>query len=73
MSAAAGGAESDATPDWNALADRLETIADELMAAAPAAPDETERQLMELHAISVRHIARRLRLVPEEPIAPPAR
>lgn len=60
-------------PGWNALADRLEAVADELMAAAPAAPDETERQLMELHAISVRHIARRLRLFPEEPPSPPAR
>lgn len=59
-----------AKPDWNGLADKLEALADELMAAAPAAPDETERQLMELHAISVRHIARRLRLFPEEPTAP---
>jgi hypothetical protein len=65
--------ESEAKPDWNALADKLEAIAEELMNAAPAAPDETERQLMELHAISVRHIARRLRLFPEEPIAAPAR
>ena len=60
-------------PDWNALADKLDTVADELTNAAPGAPDETERQLMELHAISVRHIARRLRLFPEEPIAAPAR
>lgn len=65
---------SDATPpDWNALAGRLEALASELMEAAPAAPDETERQLMELHAISVRHIARRLRLFPEEPPASPDR
>ena len=62
-----------AKPDWNALADKLEAVADELMASAPGAPDETERQLMELHAISVRHIARRLRLFPEEPMASPAR
>ncbi len=41
--------------------------------AAPGAPDETERQLMELDAVSVRHIARRLRLFREEPIAAPAR
>jgi hypothetical protein len=60
-------------PDWNALADKLEAVADELMAAAPAAPDETELQLMELHAVSVRHIARRLRLFAEEPISPPTR
>jgi hypothetical protein len=60
-------------PDWNALADKLEGIAEELMTAAPGAPDETERQLMELHAISVRHIARRLRLFPEEPVIAPAR
>lgn len=59
-------------PDWNALADRLDAVADELMAASPAAPDETEIQLMELHAVSVRHIARRLRLLPEEPPASPA-
>ena len=60
-------------PDWNALADKLDAVADELMAAAPAAPDEIEVQLMELHAVSVRHIARRLRLLPAEPAAPPAR
>lgn len=60
-------------PDWNALADKLEALADELMASAPGAPDETERQLMELHAISVRHIARRLRLFPEEPVSAPTR
>ena len=60
-------------PEWNSLADRLEALAEDLMNAAPGAPDETERQLMELHAISVRHIARRLRLFPEEPIADPAR
>jgi len=60
-------------PDWERLADKLEGIADELMAAAPDAPDETERELMELHAISVRHIARRLRLFPEEPGAASAR
>jgi len=40
------------------------------MAAASAAPDGTERQLMELHAISIRHIARRLRLFPAEAVAP---
>jgi hypothetical protein len=62
-----------ANPDWNGLADKLDAIAEELMAAAPAAPDEIERQLMELHAISVRHIARRLRLFPEEQIAAPER
>jgi hypothetical protein len=55
-----------APPDWNGLADRLEELAGELMSAAPAAPDETERQLMELHAISLRHIARRLRLFPQD-------
>jgi hypothetical protein len=66
---------SEAPPkaDWNGLADKLEALAEELMDAAPAAPDETERQLMELHAISVRHIARRLRLFPEEPVAPATR
>lgn len=52
-------------PDWDSLADRLEVLADDLMTAAPAAPDETELQLMQLHAISLRHIARRLRLFPE--------
>ena len=31
-----------AKSDWNALADRIESIAEELMAAAPGAPDETE-------------------------------
>jgi hypothetical protein len=60
-------------PDWNGLADKLDAVAEELMDAAPAAPDETERQLIELHAVSVRHIARRLRLFPEEPSAVPAR
>jgi hypothetical protein len=66
-------AEEAIQPDWTALADKLEAIAEELMAAAPGAPDETERQLLELHAISVRHIARRLRLFPEEPALASAR
>lgn len=61
---------ADAKPDWNALADKLDAIAEELMNAAPAAPDEIECQLVELHAVSVRHIARRLRLFPEEPVPP---
>lgn len=57
-------------PDWDALADKLEAIADEMMAAAPQAPDEIEVQLMELHAVSIRHVARRMRLFPEEPEPP---
>jgi hypothetical protein len=56
-----------ARPDWDALADRLEAVADEIMAAAPAAPDEIEVQLMELHAVSIRHVARRMRLFPGDP------
>ena len=60
-------------PDWDSLADRLEALADDLMTAAPAAPDETELQLMQLHAISLRHIARRLRLFPSEPPPQPTR
>jgi hypothetical protein len=59
--------------DWNALADKLDAVADELMAAAPAAPDEIEVQLMELHAVSIRHVARRMRLLPEEPMPPSTR
>jgi hypothetical protein len=55
---------------WDALSDKLEAIADEMMAAAPAAPDEIELQLMELHAVSIRLVARRLRLFPEEPEPP---
>ena len=54
-----------ARPDWNALADKLDAVAEELMDAAPAAPDETELQLMELHAVSIRHVARRLRFFSE--------
>ncbi len=54
-----------ARPDWNALADKLEAVADDLMDAASAAPDEIELQLMQLHAVSIRHIARRLRLFPD--------
>jgi hypothetical protein len=61
--------ETPAPTDWNALADRLEALAVDLMNAASDAPDETERQLMELHAISLRHVARRLRLFPEAPVA----
>ena len=65
--------ETPAAPDWNSLADRLEVLAEDLMTAAPTAPDETELQLMQLHAISLRHIARRLRLFPEEPPPQPMR
>ena len=55
---------SDTAPrvDWAALADRLDAAADELMAAVPAGPDQTERTLMELQAVSIRHVARRMRL-----------
>jgi hypothetical protein len=48
--------------DWLALADMLDAAAEELMAAVPAGPDETERTLMELQAVSIRHVARRMRL-----------
>ncbi len=54
-----------AHPDWNVLADKLEAVADDLMDAASAAPDETELQLMQLHAVSIRHVARRLPLFPD--------
>ena len=55
--------------DWNALADRLDAAAEDLMAAVPAGPDQTERTLMELQAVSIRHVARRMRLFAER--APP--
>ncbi len=53
--------------DWAALAARLDAVAEELMAATPAAPDETERTLMELQAVSIRHVARRMRLFADDP------
>ncbi|MGH7004242.1 MAG: hypothetical protein ACREIP_09875 [Alphaproteobacteria bacterium] len=59
--------------DWNALAARLDVMAEDLMAAAAAGPDGTERTLMELQAVSIRHVARRMRLFPEEPHVPPKR
>lgn len=58
--------------DWSALAARLDAVADEVMAAAPAAHDDTERTLMELHAVSIRHVARRMRLFPERPTMAPS-
>ena len=58
--------------DWNALAARLDAVAEELMAAVPAGPDETERTLMELQAVSIRLVARRLRLFAEAPTSRPS-
>lgn len=46
--------------EWAKLAGKLNQLYDELMAAAPDAPDELEEQLVELHAISCRHIAHHL-------------
>lgn len=53
--------------DWAALAARLDAVAEELMVATAAAPDDTERTLMELQAVSIRHVARRMRLFAEGP------
>jgi len=58
------------TADWSALAARLDAVAEELMAATAAAPDQTERTLMELQAVSIRHVARRMRLFAEGPERP---
>ena len=46
--------------DWRAFAGRLEALHADLMAAAADAPNEIEEQLVELHAISLRHIAHHL-------------
>lgn len=56
--------------DWDALAAHLDAAAEELMAAVPNAPDETERTLMELQAVSIRHVARRVRLFPQTSAQP---
>lgn len=46
---------------WRVIADELEGLHGTLMEAAPDAPDEMEEQIVELHAISLRHIAHHLR------------
>ena len=47
--------------DWRAFARRLEDLHEELMAAAADAPNEIEEQIVELQAISLRHVAHHLR------------
>ncbi len=47
--------------DWRALAARLEDLHQALMDAAKDAPDEMEEQIVELQAISLRHVAHHLR------------
>lgn len=46
--------------DWRALAARLEDLHQALMDAARDAPDEMEEQIVELHGISLRHVAHHL-------------
>ena len=52
-------------PDWNGLADRLDTLSDDLLKVAPDAPDEIESQLVELQGYGLRHLALRLRMYAE--------
>jgi hypothetical protein len=52
--------------DWRALAGELEALHEALMTAAPDAPDEIEEQIVELHAISIRHIAHHLHHLADE-------
>ena len=47
--------------DWMDLADRLEALSRDMLAAAPDAPDEIDDQLVQLHAVSLRHYAEYLR------------
>lgn len=52
-------------PGWTKLADRLDTLSEDLLAAAPDAPDEIESQLVELQGYGLRHLALRLRMYSE--------
>jgi len=48
-------------PDWNGMADRLDGLAEDLMAAAPDFGEELDQAAMELWSITLRHYAIQLR------------
>jgi hypothetical protein len=53
--------DRDEAPDWAALADRLDALAADLEAAAPAAPGELDDEIVTLWARTLRHHAIQLR------------
>ena len=48
-------------PDWTDMATRLDDLADDLMAAAPAFGGELDEAAMELWSITLQHYAIQLR------------
>ncbi len=50
-----------ASPDWQALAERLDTLSEEIMTASGALPDDLDNQLVQLQAVTLRHYAHHLR------------
>ena len=48
-------------PDWNEMALRLDGLADDLMAAAPAFGGDLDEAAMELWSITLQHYAIQLR------------
>lgn len=50
-----------APPDWQAFADRLESLSEELLTAADALEDDMDNQIVQLQAVTLRHYAHHLR------------
>lgn len=48
-------------PDWQALADRLDALSEDIMSAADALGDDMDNQIVQLQAVTLRHYAHHLR------------
>lgn len=48
-------------PDWTGLADRLDNLSEEVMAAADSLADDLDNQIVQLQAVTLRHYAHHLR------------
>lgn len=53
-------------PDWTGMADRLQELSEELLAAASSLPDEIDDQIIQLQSVSLRHYSLHLRMIASE-------
>lgn len=54
---------TDDTPDWNGLADRLEALSEELLAAAGHVEDVADDHLLQLQSVTLKHYSMNLRML----------
>ncbi len=57
---------TNSTKDWNALAERLESLADDMMDQSPSAPDEFDEHMIILWSRSLMHCAIEMRFFASE-------